>query len=54
MENKMDAKKTRGAWEIRVKQDNAGRSVGTGCSPACSGAISCPDNRENTTDRKED
>lgn len=54
MENKMDAKKTQGAWEIRVKQGNAGRSIGPGCSTACSGAISYPDNRENTPDGKED
>lgn len=28
-----EVKKTRGAWEIRVKQANAGQKADAGCSP---------------------
>lgn len=54
MEGRRNTQKTRGAWEIRVKQDNAGQSAYTGCSPTCCRAISYPDNQENTADGKED
>lgn len=54
MADRMDGKKTRGAWVVTVKGANTGQGTDVGCSPACSEGISYSDKQENTTDGKED
>lgn len=53
MEDKTNTKKVKGAWIIHVREASTGQSIGTECSPACSEAMSYPDNQENATDGKE-